>query len=62
MNRFFKQLIVLAALSLSFSGSAFAAVEWGDVYAAPSIVYNDDDPDRKTDDSISGIQIAGGRP
>ena len=62
MNRFFKQLVALAALSMSFSGSALADMEWGNVYAAPSIVYNDDDPDRLTDDAISGIKIAGGRP
>ena len=61
MNRFFKQLIVVSALSLSFSSSALAEIEWGQWYVAPSIVYNDDDPDRVTDDSISGIQIVGGR-
>lgn len=35
--------------------------EAGDWYATGSIVYNDDDPDRKLDDGVSGVQFNLGR-
>ena len=40
----------------------FAAnAEFGNWYTSGSIVYNDDDPDRRIDDGVSGVQFNTGR-
>jgi OOP family OmpA-OmpF porin len=48
-------------LVLSLPAAAFGQFQFTDWYVAPSIVYFDDDPDRKTDVGISGFQINAGR-
>ncbi len=45
----------------SAPAAAMAPGLWGDWYVAGSIVYNDDDPDRRFDDGISGLQFNVGR-
>ena len=44
-----------------FVASLAAQAEEGEWYVAPSVVYFDDDPDRKIDDSIAGFQLQIGR-
>ena len=51
--------LVIIALALSLGTTAYG--QSGDWYAAGSIVYNDDDGARNTDDSVSGIQFNVGR-
>ena len=60
MNKLFKQLAAVAALALVTASGARADIEWGDWYIAPSLKYNDDDPDRLLDDGFGGFQIQGG--
>jgi OOP family OmpA-OmpF porin len=62
MNNIFKGLLIISTLGLCVPLTAQAQLQWEDWYIAPSIVYNDDDPDRRTDDSVSGLKIAGGVP
>lgn len=57
MTRLFKT----ATLALILVASLAAHADEGDWYVAPSLVYFDDDPDRKIDDSIAGLQIQVGR-
>ena len=47
-------LLVLPVVSV-------AQGQWDDWYVAPTIIYYDDDGDRKIDDSLAGGQIAFGR-
>jgi OOP family OmpA-OmpF porin len=58
MNTFAMRLTI-CALAACLAPAALA--QQGDWYVAPSIVYNDDDPDRKIDDGVSGIQVTVGR-
>jgi len=55
------RLLKTATLALFFVASLAAQAEEGDWYISPSIGYTDDDPDRKIDDSFSGLQIQVGR-
>ncbi|MDH5582416.1 MAG: hypothetical protein OEY82_00990, partial [Gammaproteobacteria bacterium] len=53
-----RKLLILALFLLV---SLAAEADEGDWYISPSIGYTDDDPDRKIDDSFSGVQIQLGR-
>jgi len=57
VNKFSK---LIASAFLLLAPFAVGADD-GDWYATGSIVYNDDDPDRRIDDSVSGIQFNFGR-
>jgi len=54
-------LIRLATLLLILASGADARAQTGDWYVAPSIVFNQSDQYRGTEDSLSGIQVSGGR-
>ena len=56
--RTFRRVALVAAL-LSVAPAALA--QMGEWYISGSAVYNDDDPDRKIDDGLSGIQFNVGR-
>ena len=58
MNKFLTRLTIPA---LALLMAAPACAQWGEWYVAPSVVYNDDDPDRRYDDSLSGLELAVGR-
>ena len=58
MPKFTLQLTVIA-LILSFATTANG--QSSDWYVTPSIVYTDDDGDRKLDDSLGGAQVSVGR-
>ena len=51
----------LAFLTFALSFAIAANGQAGDWYVAPSIIWNDDDGSRNTDDSVSGFQIEVGR-
>jgi OOP family OmpA-OmpF porin len=51
--------LALIVFALSFATAAFG--QSGDWYASGSIIYNNDDPYRAIDDSLSGVQFTGGR-
>jgi OOP family OmpA-OmpF porin len=51
--------LILIVFALSFTAEAFG--QTGDWYVSGSIVYNNDDPYRAIDDSVSGVQFAAGR-
>ena len=55
----FSVRLTVALVALLPATVTFA--QGGDWYVAPSIVFNNDDPYRAVDDSLSGIQISGGR-
>ena len=55
------RLIQLTILVLMFSAPWTAQAEEGEWYIAPSAVYFDDDPDRKVDDSMAGLQVQFGK-
>ena len=57
MTRLLKLLPLTGLLLVSLAAQA----DEGDWYISPSIVYSDDDPDRKIDDSVAGGQIQVGR-
>jgi OOP family OmpA-OmpF porin len=57
MTRLLRLLFIATLLPASLAAQA----DTGDWYVAPSIVYFDDDPDRKIDDGVSGFQIQIGR-
>ena len=57
MNR----LLQILTLTLFLTVSLAVQAEEGEWYVAPSIGYTDDDPDRKIDDSFSGVQLQVGR-
>ncbi len=61
MAKYLNNIAILIATTLMLPATAQAQSTWGDWYVAPSIVYNDDDPKRQIDDSVSGLQIAVGR-
>lgn len=52
-------VFLLFTLAASFAPAAHA--QTGNWYVAPAVVYNDDDPDRKTDDGVSGAHLSIGR-
>ena len=54
-------LFLAIFLVLSLPTAAFGQFQLTDWYAAPSIVYFDGDPDRKTDDGFTGFQVNAGR-
>ncbi len=56
-----KFLTRFTIIFLALSVAALAQSQPDDWYVATSIVFNDDDPDRFLDDSLSGIQISAGR-
>lgn len=56
-----KTILRLAACAILLVAPYAALAEAGDWYATGSIVYNDDDPDRKLDDGVSGVQFNVGR-
>lgn len=58
MTRFVTRFTIIF---LGLSVSALAQGQPDNWYGAASIVYNDDDPDRVLDDSLSGFQISVGR-
>ena len=62
MTRFFKQLAVISVLALCLQSTAHAQISWDEWYGGASIVYNDDDPDRRTDDGVSGLELRAGVP
>ena len=47
--------------TLSFSTASIAQLDLKDWYVAPSVVFTDDDADRRIDDSLAGLQINVGR-
>jgi hypothetical protein len=51
--------LALIVFALSFATAAFG--QSGDWYGSGSIIYNNDDPYRAIDDSLSGVQFTGGR-
>jgi len=55
------RLLKTATFALFLVASLAAQAEEGDWYVSPSIAYTDDDPDRKIDASVSGLQIQVGR-
>jgi OOP family OmpA-OmpF porin len=57
MTRLLKLLPLTGLLLVSLAAQA----DEGDWYISPSIVYSDDDPDRKIDDSVAGGQIQVGK-
>ena len=57
MTLFIRYLTILA---LMVALSPIAQAQEGDWYVTGSAVYNDDDPDRKLDDGVSGIKLGGG--
>jgi len=58
MNTFAMRLTI-CVLAACLAPAALA--QPGDWYVAGSIVYNDGDPDRKSDDGVSGVEVTGGR-
>ena len=50
---------MISTLALLLAMPAYA--QWEEWYVTPAVVYNDDDPDRKTDDGVSGFQVTLGR-
>lgn len=58
MTRFLTRFTIII---LGLSVSALAQGQTSDWYLAASVVYNDDNPDRVLDDSLSGFQISAGR-
>lgn len=58
MTRFLTRFTIIF---LGLSVSALAQGRPDDWYVAASIVFNDDNPDRVLDDSLSGIQVSVGR-
>ena len=57
VTRLFKVLALVTFLATSLAAQA----EEGGWYVAPSVVYFDDDPDRKIDASVSGLQVQFGK-
>ena len=55
------RLLTLATLALLLPATFVAQAAEGDWYVAPSIVYFDDDPDRKIDAGFSGGQVQFGK-
>ena len=55
------RLLKLFTLVLIPLASLAVQAEEGDWYIAPSVVYFDDDPDRKIDDSFAGLQVQFGK-
>ena len=55
------RLIKLSILVLIPLASLTVQADEGDWYIAPSVVYFDDDPDRKIDDSFAGLQVQFGK-
>jgi OOP family OmpA-OmpF porin len=55
------RLLKLFILVLIPLASLAVQAEEGEWYIAPSVVYFDDDPDRKIDDSFAGLQVQFGR-
>jgi OOP family OmpA-OmpF porin len=55
------RLLQILTLTLFLTVSLAVQAEEGEWYVAPSIGYTDDDPDRKIDDSFSGVQLQVGR-
>jgi len=59
MMKTFVTRIAIAALALSFATAVQA--QTGDWYAAGSIIYADDDPDRAVADAVAGFSLNIGR-
>jgi OOP family OmpA-OmpF porin len=55
------RLAQVLTLALLISALLTAQAEEGEWYLAPSVVYFDDDPDRKIDDSFAGLQAQFGK-
>lgn len=55
------RLLKLSTLAMVLLASLAVQAEEGDWYVAPSFVYTDDDPDRKIDDAIAGMQVQFGK-
>lgn len=55
------RLAQIFALALVLTTSLMAHAEEGEWYLAPSVVYFDDDPDRRIDDSFAGLQAQFGK-
>lgn len=55
------RLLMLATIAVTLVASLPAMAEEGDWYVTPSLVYTDDDGDRRIDDALGGIQFQLGR-